>query len=282
VRLLITGAGGMLARAVAVVARSKEDEVIALDRASLDITDEETVLARIVHERPDVVFQGAAYTDVDRAEAEPAKAAAVNVQGTRNVARACQKVGAVLVYPSTDYVFDGSSDRPYLPSDQANPVNEYGRTKWLGELAAAESGRALVVRTSWRYGAGGKNFVDTIARIAVERESLEVVDDQLGRPSWTESVACTIHALLKAGAVGTFHASDGGEPVSWAGLAQEIIRCLSLRTVVDPIPSERLGRRATRPSYSVLDLTATAALTSRQPADWRRSLSEYLNRKSSS
>ena len=199
----------------------------------------------------------------------------VNVEGTRNVARACQKSGCVFVYLSTDYVFDGESARPYLPTDPPCPLGVYGRTKWEGEIAAQEAERALIVRTSWLYGAGGKHFVDTISRLAAERARLDIVDDQIGRPTWTEALAETLDKLLKAGSLGTFHASGAGDPVSWAGFAEEIVRRLRLPVEIRRIATSELDRPARRPRYSVLDLAATEAVTG-PLGDWKDALARYL------
>lgn len=275
-KLLITGAGGMLARAMIEHGRAHGDLVIALGREALDVTDEAAVATRIAVERPDAVIQCAAYTSVDGAESDGEAAFDVNARGSRSVARACQKIGCAFVYPSTDYVFDGKSTRPYLPGDATNPVNVYGRSKLEGEIAACEADRALVVRTSWLYGAGGAHFVDTMVRLAAGRSSLDVVDDQVGRPTWTRTLAETIHTLLKAGAVGTFHASDGGEPVSWAGYAREIMRELGMDVDIRPVPSSAFPRPAPRPRYSVLELSDTEAMIARAVPDWRESLARFL------
>jgi dTDP-4-dehydrorhamnose reductase len=274
-KVLVTGGGGMLARQIVRSAPARGDAVVAPTRAELDVTDEAAVFERIGAQHPEVVIHGAAYTAVDRAEAEPDVAMRVNVEGTRNVARACQKFGCLFVYPSSDYVFDGTATVPYRPTDRPNPLGVYGRSKWLGELAAAEAERALIVRTSWLYGNGGSHFVDTIARLASERETIDVVADQVGRPTWTGSLVRTIDALLKAGAVGTFHASDGGEPVSWAGFAEEILRRIGSGAAVRRISTAAFGRPAPRPAYSVLDLSETERVVG--PADdWRESLRRYL------
>ena len=274
-KLLVTGGGGMLAREIVRSAPARGDAVVALTRAELDVTDEAAVLEAIGADRPDAVIHGAAYTAVDRAETEPDVAMRVNVEGTRNVARACQKFGCSFVYPSSDYVFDGTATVPYRPTDRANPLSVYGRSKWLGELAAAEAERALIVRTSWLYGSGGSHFVDTMVRLAAERETLDVVGDQIGRPTWTVSLVRTIDALLKSGAIGTFHASDGGEPVSWAGFAEEILGHIGSGASVRRISTAALGRPAPRPAYSVLELSGTERIAG--PADdWRESLARYL------
>jgi dTDP-4-dehydrorhamnose reductase len=265
----------MLAREIIRSAPARGDSVVALTSAELDVTDEAAVFEAIGAHRPEAVIHGAAYTAVDRAEAEPDVAMRVNVEGTRNVARACQNFACSFVYPSSDYVFDGRATVPYRPTDPPNPLSVYGRSKWLGELAAAEAERALIVRTSWLYGSGGSHFVDTIARLASERETLDVVGDQIGRPTWTGSLVRTIDALLKSGAVGTFHASDGGEPVSWAAFAEEILGRIGSSAAVRRISTAAFGRPAPRPAYSVLDLTGTERIAG--PADdWRESLTRYL------
>lgn len=268
----------MLAQAVVRLATRRGDTVAAFARVQLDVSDPEAVLQCVGGERPDAVIHCAAYTAVDKAEAEPELALQINAEGARHVARACQKFGCSLVYPSTDYVFDGRSDRPYRVSDPTNPLSVYGRTKRLGEIAAAETDRALVVRTSWLYGEGGPNFVDTISRLARERDVLDVVADQIGRPTSTETLAETIGKLLNAGAVGTFHVSEAGLPVSWAGYAEEVVGMSGLRAAVHPIASAELNRPAPRPSYSVLDLTETEQVVGALP-DWRASLARYLSRR---
>ena len=273
----MTGAGGMLARAVMEVGREWGDEVVALDRAGLDVTDPEAALARVGEIRPDAVIQCAAYTAVDQAEAEPDAAQRVNAAGALNVARACQKTGALFVYPSTDYVFGGGAGRPYRPDDPTDPINAYGRSKLEGERAAMEAGRYLVVRTSWLYGTGGKHFVDTIARIADERDVLDVIDDQIGRPTWTHSLAATIRKLLNADVIGTFHASDSGPPVSWAAFAEEIIARTSAHARVRRVSSSSMSRPARRPSYSVFDLSETERVIGEPLPAWKDSLDRYLS-----
>lgn len=275
-RVLVTGAGGMLARALVAELRRREHEVVPLDRSRLDVTDDQAVEARLQAESPEVVMQCAAYTAVDAAETEEAAAMRVNVYATRSVARVCQRIGALLVYPSTDYVFSGRGDRPYRPTDPPDPLNAYGRTKLAGERAALQAGEALVVRTSWLYGTGGTNFVDTISRLARERDRLEVVDDQIGRPTWTGSLARTLADLLEERVVGTFHATDGGEPVTWFGFARQILAEQSLETPIAPTNSAAFPRPAARPAYSVLDCAATEEVIGRPLPDWRDTLAQYL------
>ena len=275
-KVLVTGAGGMLARALVPELRSRGHEVSALDRAALDVTDERAVAERVLEERPGVVVQCAAYTAVDAAEEEEDLAFRVNAEAAGFVARACDQIGALFVYPSTDYVFRGNGMHPYRPGDPPDPVNAYGRSKLGGEVASREASRALVVRTSWLYGEGGKNFVDTISRLARERDRLEVVEDQVGRPTSTASLAWIICELIDSGAEGTFHATDGGEPVSWLGFAREIVSRLSLEIPVFPVSSATLRRAAVRPGYSVLDLSGTEAVIGRALPHWKEALARYL------
>jgi dTDP-4-dehydrorhamnose reductase len=275
-RVLVTGAAGMLSRALVPILHASGYEVIALGRAELDVTERDAVERRLLAERPEAVIQCAAYTAVDRAEDEEEQAHMVNAEATGYVADACQKIGAALVYPSTDYVFPGTGDRPYRPEDETGPVNAYGRSKLAGERAAARCDRSLVVRTSWLYGAGGSNFVETIRRLAAERESLDVVDDQTGRPTSTVELSRGIARLLALGAAGTFHATGGGEETTWYGFAREIGRQLGWSTEIRPVPSSFFPRPAPRPAYSVLDCSGTEAATGQPFVDWRATLAEYL------
>lgn len=275
-RVLVTGAAGMLAHALLPALAARGHEVLPVTRAELDVTDAEAVSSLLTRERPEAVVQCAAYTAVDAAEGDEAGAHAVNATATAHLARACQEIGALLVYPSTDYVFDGRGRRPYRPDDPTAPVNAYGRSKRAGELAALRAGEALVVRTSWLYGAGGGNFVDTIARLAAERDRLEVVDDQVGRPTATDTLATVLAELMDRGGRGIFHATDAGEPVSWHGFAARILAFRGLETELAPVPTSRFPRPAPRPAYSVLDCTATEAMLGRPLPPWEGVLEDYL------
>jgi dTDP-4-dehydrorhamnose reductase len=280
-KVLVTGGRGMLATTLVPTLVGAGHEVWAPGREELDVTDAVAVERALLDRRPDAVVQCAAYTAVDRAEAEEAEAHRLNAEAAGIVARSCQSVGSVFVYPSTDYVFPGEGERPFRPTDPTGPVNAYGRSKLAGEEAARGAGRALVVRTSWLYGRGGPNFVETIARLASERPTLEVVDDQIGRPTWTGTLAEVLLGLLERAAIGTFHASDGGDPVSWFDFAREIVKRLSLETCILPVPTGAVPRPARRPRYSVLDLAETAALLGRPLPDWRTALDRYLRSRGS-
>lgn len=275
-RVLITGAGGMLAQALTAEVSERGHEPLALTRAELDVTDAPSVRRALTTLRPDAVVQCAAYTDVDGAEFDEAGAFAVNAEGAVNVAEACDLVGAVFVYPSTDYVFAGQASQPYRPDSAIDPINAYGRSKAAGEKAAAQARRSILLRTSWLYGAGGRNFVDTISRLAREQPVLRVVEDQIGRPTWTGTLASVIVRLLEREATGVLHCSDGGHPVSWHGLAVEAVRAQGLSTTIEAVGSEAFPRPAPRPRFSVLDCSETEAILGMPLPDWRVSLRTHL------
>lgn len=267
----------MLAHALLPELRSRGHEVTGLSRSALDVTDREAVFSVLRSVRPDAVVQCAAYTAVDDAEANEAEAYKVNADGTRNVAESCQNISALFVFPSTDYVFSGKDLRPYRPDDAPAPVNAYGRSKLEGERAARAAARSLIVRTSWLYGAGGKNFVDTILDRGRTRETVDVVADQVGKPTWAGSLSAVIAELLQLGAAGTFHACDGGEPVSWHGFANEIFSQMSLRASLRAVSTGEFPRLAPRPGFSVLDCTGTEAALGRPLPNWKESLRRYLS-----
>ncbi len=275
-RVLVTGAGGMLARALVAELRARGHTALPATRAELDVTDAAATRERLLRDAPDAVVQCAAFTAVDAAEGDEEQAFLVNALGTENVARACAEAGAHLVYPSTDYVFDGRGTEPYPVDAPLAPVNAYGRSKAAGEAAARRAGRWTVVRTSWLYGAGGRNFVDTITLRARERDELQVVDDQVGRPTWTGSLSTTLAELVERTATGIFHATGGGEPVSWYGFAQQVLAAQAIPTRLRPVPSDTFQAPAPRPAYSVLDCSRTEAVVGIPAPHWRDSLRRYL------
>ena len=275
-KVLVTGGHGMLARALAVDLIARRWDVVALGRAELDVTDGAAVRHWVQQERPDAVVQCAAYTAVDAAEEDEAGAWLLNASATSLVAEACQEIGALLVYPSTDYVFSGEARVPYVPAHPREPLSAYGRSKAAGEQAALAAARGLVVRTSWLYGPEGKHFVGTMLRLAEAGGTLRVVHDQIGRPTSTTSLASIIGDLVARGAEGIFHATDSGTPVSWYEFAREILRVRGLPSRIEPVATVQLPGRAARPPYSVLDCTATEAFIGRAIPDWKTSLQAYL------
>ena len=241
-RVLITGAGGQLGRALRQVFSA--DEVVALTRADWDVTQPPT--GELRQSEPDLVLHTAAWTNVDGAEADPQSAAAVNIAGTANAA----SLKAPLVTYSTDYVFDGRKRSPYVESDGPNPASAYGRTKLHGEAAAGP--RAWVVRTSWLFGVTGHNFLHTMLRLGEEHEEVAVVDDQRGCPTYVGHLAAATRTLVDGELPrGLWHLAADGE-CTWADFAEAIFEEAGLATRVRRITTAELERPAPRPAYSVL------------------------------
>ena len=275
--LLVTGAGGQLGRALGRL----EPGAVLLEHAGLDVCDPAAVAQVIGRCRPAVVVHAAAWTRVDDAESDPEGARRVNVDGTRSVAEAATRAGALLVYVSTDYVFPGDKRDGYRESDATGPRSVYGRTKLAGEAEAAAFGRHLVVRTSWVFGEG-HNFIRSILRAAVTRDELTVVDDQRGLPTYAADLAGGLLALAGAGAEGLFHLAGGGEPGSWADVAEAALAEAGYSAAVRRISTAeylegRRGPAAARPASSVLDCTKAAALgVALRP--WREAVGAYVAR----
>jgi dTDP-4-dehydrorhamnose reductase len=235
---------------------------ISLTRAQLDVTDREAVRAALGPD--DLVINCAAWTDVDGAEDHEDEAMRINRDGARNVAEAA---GAVL-YVSSDYVFDGTKREPYLPSDPVNPLSAYGRTKLAGEQATAEANpRHFIVRSSWLFGNGGPNFVATMLRLGEENDTLRVVDDQIGKPTYTPHLAAALVELAQGDDYGIHHRAGGGQ-CSWFEFAREIMRRAQLDCVVEPCSTAEFPRPAPRPAYSVL--------AGPELPHWREGLEAYL------
>lgn len=275
-RALVTGGGGLLAHALIPELDRRGWVVSAPDRRTLDVTDAAAVERAFEAFRPDVVFHCAAYTSVDRAETEVEEAHRVNRVGTANVARACGE-SAVLVYPSTDYVFSGTASAPYGPHSPTGPLNVYGASKLAGEAEVARwAPRHLIVRTSWLYGQGGKNFVDTMITLAeVGRPYLTVVGDQTSRPTWTEDLANALMDLLERHRTGVWHLAGGGV-ATWCELAREALALRGLDVPVHETTSAAFGAPAPRPPYSVLDLDAAERALDRPMRPWQDALAGYL------
>lgn len=274
--MVVTGAGGLLGRAVTRECRKRAHPVAPTELRTLDVTDPAQCRSVLREERPDWVLHCAAYTAVDRAEREEAEALRINRDGTQAVVDAADEVGARVLYPSTDYVFDGTATRPYRVTDPPCPLSAYGRSKLAGEaVVQASVGDHLVARTSWLYGAGGGNFVDTMLRLGRERDELRVVGDQTGRPTWAASLAATLVDLMERDAHGVFHVGDEGT-ATWVDLARATLDLARLTTRVVPVTTHEWGAEAPRPSYSVLDLETTTSLLGEPRPHWRTSLEAYL------
>jgi dTDP-4-dehydrorhamnose reductase len=250
-RWLVVGAAGMLGQDVLAAAADAGHQVVGVGRVDLDVTD--PAAARAAVAGYDVVVNCAAWTAVDDAETHEAEAFAVNATGAANLARATAAAGARLVHVSTDYVFDGAATEPYPEDAPVRPRSAYGRTKAAGEWAVrAEAPDAVVVRTAWLYGAGGRCFPKTIARAAGQRDRLSVVDDQTGQPTWTADLADLVVRLMAAQAPGgIYHGTSSGQ-VTWWGFAREVVAAAGLATPVDTTTSAAYQLPAPRPAYSVL------------------------------
>ena len=252
-RILITGAGGMLGQDVDVAARAAGHEPVALARAELDISDGAAVHAAVREARPDAVINCAAWTNVDGAEDHVAEALAVNGTGAGHVAAAAAAAGAWTIHVSSDYVFDGDKREPYLESDRVNPLSAYGRSKLDGERAVARAAPEAhtIVRSSWLFGAHGHCFPKTMLRLAAERDELDVVDDQVGCPTFTGHLAEALVGLVADRPLGILHVAAAGQ-CSWRELAQAVIAAADADCAVRPITSEQYPTPAPRPAYSVL------------------------------
>jgi len=272
-RILVAGAGGMLGRDFMIAARERDHEVIGLSHADLDITNPAAVDRAISTHRPDVVVNCAAYTDVDGSESDERSAMRVNDEGAAFVASAAASIGAKVLQPSTDYVFDGSSRRPYVESDVTGAISAYGRTKLAGETSvAAANPRHFIVRASWLFGIAGKNFVETMLRLGEEGPEVLVVADQVGCPTYTRHLAEGIAELLESDEYGIHHMAADGE-CSWYEFAQEIFDQAGVECRVMAGTTEMLARPAPRPAYSVLDTERPNPI--RLP-HWRQGLAQYL------
>ncbi len=275
---LITGAGGMLGTDLQNELGARGEETIALTRAELDVTDSRLVNERVEREKPDVIVNCAAYTKVDQAEVEESAANAINGSSVELLARAADRAGALLVQISTDFVFDGSQGTPYEPDDATAPLSAYGRSKLLGEIAAAHAAQHLIVRTSWLFGVHGHNFVEAIRnQIAKGTNPLRVVADQRGRPTYTPHLARAI-VRLAPHARGVVHYADADE-CSWFDFAHAIVEESGASTEVRPVTTDEFPRPAKRPPYSVLSTRRYEELTGAAPDSWRDGLRDYLTRR---
>lgn len=272
-RVTIFGASGLLGKAL--MREWRGDVVTGFSSRDADIRDHARVRMLVQDQRPDWIVLAAAYTNVDGCENNPELALAVNRDGAANVAVAARSSGARFLFLSSDYVFDGKKRTPYEPRDPRNPQSVYGRSKAEAEMKLQELlPGCCIVRTSWLFGLGGKCFPDTILKLAADRPSLDVVNDQRGCPTYAADLAQTIIQLCGKNAEGIVHAANTGD-CTWFEFAQEIIREAGLVTDVRPVSSEQMARPAPRPAYSVLSQASLQALGLKLPP-WRDALRRYL------
>ena len=274
-RVMITGAAGMLGHDVVEAAAAAGHDVIALARQDLDVTDAAEVRRRVELEGPDAVINCAAWTDVDGAETDEDAATLINGAGAGHVAAAAAAAGAFVIHVSTDYVFDGTGRRPYREDDATGPQTAYGRSKLTGEhavAAAAPDGHAIA-RTSWLFGPHGGNFVDTMRRLGADRDTVTVVDDQVGCPTYTGHLATALVDIAQTRPTGTLHLAGSGS-CTWFDLARAAFDLTGIRCEVLPGRTAELGRPAPRPAFSVLGVTRPD--TPRLPS-WEQGLEAHLS-----
>lgn len=282
-KILITGCNGQLGRALRKEYGTDEAAFVCTDVAEgegivpLDITDVDEAVALMRLERPDVIINCAAHTNVDACESQWDLAYQINAIGARNLSIAASMTGAKLIHVSTDYVFPGTSPKPLTEFDEVGPISAYGKTKWEGERFVKEfSSKHFILRTAWLYG-DGKNFVKTMLRLSEEHDTVSVVDDQFGSPTSAAELAKMIHFLEPTDNYGTYHATCEGQ-CSWADFAEEIFRMAGKETVVKRVTTEEYNSPAKRPAYSVLDnyMLRLVAGDSFRMADWKDALGAYM------
>ncbi len=289
-KLFVTGTSGQLAQSLLQAGLREGVDVVALRRPQFDLTVPGTIRTALADVRPDVVVSAAAYTAVDKAESEPGVAAAVNGAGAGELAGQCAKIGVPIIHVSTDYVFDGTKRAPYVESDATAPINAYGRSKLAGERMVAAAGtRHVILRTAWVYSPFGANFVKTMLRLSETRDAVNVVDDQLGCPTYAPHLADAILAIARrieagddnAALWGVFNAAGGGE-TSWCGFAREVFRVAGQRgvkvPVVNAIATSGYPTPALRPANSRLDCGKLAATYGVRLPTWQVGARECVAR----
>ncbi|MEU4718017.1 dTDP-4-dehydrorhamnose reductase [Nonomuraea dietziae] len=272
---MVTGSTGQLGTELVALLEAEGERVVPPGRRVLDLSDEGAVRDLVARVKPSVVVNCAAWTAVDDAEAQEERAHQVNAVGPRALALACREVGARLIHLSTDYVFSGTATTPYPEDAPTAPLNAYGRTKLSGERAVLEllPDSGYIVRTAWLYGRSGANFVKTMARLAAERETVQVVDDQHGQPTSAADLARHLLLLARSEAPpGIYHGTNAGQ-ATWHGLAREVFTLLGADPDrVIPVATSAFPRPAPRPAYGVLGHARWAAAGLPAPRDWRAAL----------
>lgn len=275
-RILVTGASGQLGYDVERELERRGIEHLGTSSRELDITDREAVERLMAAYRPDAAIHCAAYTKVDLAEDEPERCWAVNADGTRNMAAACRKTGAKLLYISTDYVFPGTGERSYETGDPTGPVNTYGRSKLAGELAVQSLlEKYFIVRISWVFGKNGNNFVKTMLRLAETKAELSVVCDQIGSPTYTADLAPLLCDMVQTERYGVYHATNEGT-CAWSEFAEAIFELAGRQVVVHPIPTSAYPTRAVRPLNSRMSKECLHSNGFQELPAWKNALARYL------
>lgn len=274
--ILITGVNGQLGFDVVKELNRRNIECLGIDRAELDITDSNAVRRYILKLRPECVIHCAAYTAVDKAEDEEEICAKVNVYGTENIAKACKEIDAKMIYISTDYVFDGYGNTPFEVDGKIEPHSVYGKTKYEGELKVKEIlSKYFIVRISWVFGVNGNNFIKTMLRLGKEKESLNVVCDQIGSPTYTFDLAPLLCDMAVSEKYGVYHATNEGV-CSWAEFATEIMKKANLNCKINPIPTSEYPAKAKRPFNSRLSKRSLVNNGFEVLPEWKDALDRFL------
>ncbi|MBQ2353978.1 MAG: dTDP-4-dehydrorhamnose reductase [Methanobrevibacter sp.] len=251
-KILITGSDGMLGHDLADVLKGKHELILTTSK-TLDITDKNHVIDFVSSQKPDMLINAAAYTDVDGCEKNQELAYSVNGEGVRNLAMACKKIGCGLVHISTDYVFNGENTRPWVEDDETGPISVYGKSKLEGEKAICEIlDKYFILRTAWLYGVNGRNFPKTMLELAENHSKITVVYDEVGTPTYTLDLAQAISKLIETDCYGIYHLTNSGS-CSWCEFARYIFEIAGADVEVVPVTADEFARPAPRPSYSVLE-----------------------------
>lgn len=274
--ILVTGVNGQLGFDVIKELSRRNIECLGIDKAELDITDNSSVNDYILNLKPECVIHCAAYTAVDKAEDEEEICNKVNVHGTENIVKACKKVDAKMIYISTDYVFDGQGDAPFEVDGNINPLSVYGNTKYKGELKVKKIlNKYFIVRISWVFGINGNNFIKTMVRLGKEKESLNIVCDQIGSPTYTADLAPLLCDMAMSEKYGTYHATNEGF-CSWAEFAMEIMNKLDLNCKINPISTSEYPAKAIRPFNSRLSKKNLMKNGFKPLPSWQDALARFL------
>lgn len=276
-KILVTGIRGQLGHDVVEELKARNIEAVGVNSDDMNITDKSSVDRVIDSIHPDAVIHCAAWTAVDAAEDEIEACRAVNVNGSEYIAEACRRTGAVMMYFSTDYVFDGEGTRPWKPDDRTAPIGVYGQSKLDGENAVRRilPDRHFIIRLQWVYGINGKNFVRTMLRLAETHDKLTVVDDQIGGPSYTRDIAVLACDMIQSDKYGTYHAANTGY-CSWYEFAKAIFAEAGRKVEVLPVSSDEYPSKAKRPHNSRLDTSKLTANGFKQLPPWQDALHRFI------
>ena len=277
-RVLVTGAGGLVGKAVTTHCEARGDVVLPYKHGDLDITDRDLVQRTTVSGSPDVVINCAAWTNVDGCESDEAKAFAVNASGPENLARSCKDLNCIFITISTDYVFDGTKDGFYTQHDEPNPQSVYAASKREGEqLSVAAYDRTIVVRTGYVFGPGGSNFLSTVIERAKKGEKLRAVSDTYGTPTYAKDLAARLRQLAEANVPGIYHVVNSGPGVSFEEFARKTVALLGKSdAVIESVSSDALNRPAKRPRNSRLQCLLTRKIGLPPLRDWESALEEFI------